>query len=53
MSLIHIYMSTLGGSGSKAIEHINSCKDEKVWCKMADCSLTNVAKSCRKTCGTC
>ena len=30
-----------------------SCKDEKVWCKIADCSLSNVAKICQETCGSC
>ena len=41
------------GSRSELNSVNTSCKDEKVWCKMADCSLSNVAKICQKTCGSC
>jgi len=46
-------LKTNGVSGSGTNENFSSCKDKKVWCKMADCSLISVAKSCQKTCGSC
>ena len=46
-----IYIADGSRHESNAVN--TSCKDEKVWCKMADCRLSNVAKICQKTCGSC
>jgi len=30
-----------------------TCKDQKPWCRIADCNLTNVKENCPKKCNTC
>ena len=30
-----------------------NCQDEKIWCNLADCSLSNVQRNSQKTCNLC
>ena len=33
--------------------HSSHCRDQKIWCKVANCSLRNVQRNCQKTCNLC
>ena len=32
---------------------LSNCRDKKIWCNLADCSLGNVKQNCQKTCNLC
>ena len=34
-------------------EYDPTCRDEKNWCRFADCALENVKRNCKKSCNVC
>jgi hypothetical protein len=35
------------------VRQSSSCRDQKIWCNLGDCSLENVKRNCKKTCNIC